>query len=139
MSNNQFWSRYFFKVNQLEEDYKKRVQLLEKASRTTTMEATSNKEESNDWEDGNIIIFFCFSVKIETDFYFFLDDSPSQNSTTKAEISPQTTEETTSKEEDEKKTPVTEEVETTTTKEATQSNSSITTKPEESKIFKSVY
>jgi len=114
MSNNQFWSRYFFKVNQLEEDYKKRVQLLEKASRTTTMEATSNKEESNDWED---------------------DDSPSQNSTTKAEISPKTTEETSNKEEDEKKTsvttPVTEEVETTTTKEATQSNSSITTKPEE--------
>lgn len=58
MSNNQFWSRYFFKVNQLEEDYKKRVQLLEKASRTTTMEATSNKEESNDWEDGNIIFFW---------------------------------------------------------------------------------
>lgn len=69
MSNNQFWSRYFFKVNQLEEDYKKRVQLLEKASRTTTMEATSNKEESNDWEDGNITIFLFLLVKIETDFF----------------------------------------------------------------------
>lgn len=71
MSNNQFWSRYFFKVNQLEEDYKKRVQLLEKAGRTTTMEATSNKEESNDWEDGNITIFLLLLIKIETDFFIF--------------------------------------------------------------------
>lgn len=49
MSNDQFWSRYFFKYNQLEEDYKKRLQLLEKASKTET-----SNEETNDWEDGKL-------------------------------------------------------------------------------------
>ena len=52
MSNNQFWSRYFFKYNQLEEDYNKRVKLLEKASKPME-ETSSNKEDTNDWEDGN--------------------------------------------------------------------------------------
>lgn len=50
MSNEQFWLRYFFRYHQLEEDYKKRVQLLEKASKSST--ETTTRDEANDWEDG---------------------------------------------------------------------------------------
>ncbi|CAF0746201.1 unnamed protein product [Brachionus calyciflorus] len=46
ISNIQFWSRYFFKVNQLEEEHKKRVKLIEKA----TIDAQSEQKEI-DWDD----------------------------------------------------------------------------------------
>lgn len=56
MSNNQFWSRYFFKFNQLEEDYKKRVQLLEKANKTVDKTTAGVQDDSNDWEDGSDLV-----------------------------------------------------------------------------------
>lgn len=46
ISNIQFWSRYFFKVNQLEEEHKKRVKIIEKA--TTEAE---NEHKDSDWDD----------------------------------------------------------------------------------------
>ena len=48
MSNVQFWSRYFFKVNHLEEEHRRRVKLLERAN------DDSNKnevEEAFDWDE----------------------------------------------------------------------------------------
>ena len=52
ISNQQFWSRYFFKVTQLDEEHKKRIKLLERAS-------NKPHDETNvlDWEneeDGEI-------------------------------------------------------------------------------------
>jgi hypothetical protein len=48
ISNNQFWSRYFFKVNQLEEEHKKRVKLLERAINDTQNE---DKKDELDWDE----------------------------------------------------------------------------------------
>jgi hypothetical protein len=62
ISNNDFWSRYFFKVNQLEEEHRKRVKLLERVSSNGSSIITSNNsnnvansnetnEARNDWGD----------------------------------------------------------------------------------------
>ncbi len=48
ISNNQFWSRYFFKVNQLEEEHKRRVKLLERAINDTPNE---DKKDELDWDE----------------------------------------------------------------------------------------
>ena len=47
VSNVQFGLRYFYKVNQLEEERKKRLKLLERAS----SEAQPTQENKNDWDD----------------------------------------------------------------------------------------
>ena len=46
VSNAQFWGRYFFKVNQLEEDHKKRAKLIERAD-----EVISQEKETTDWDE----------------------------------------------------------------------------------------
>jgi len=50
ISNIQFWSRYYFKVKQLEEEHKSRLKLLEKAENDT--EVAKDKLEDLDWGDG---------------------------------------------------------------------------------------
>lgn len=47
ISNNQFWSRFFFKVSQLEEDYKIRVKVLERAI------GPKDNNEDETWEDAD--------------------------------------------------------------------------------------
>lgn len=47
ISNQQFWSRYLFKVNQLEEEHQKRVKLLERVSNKTP----DQEEGPLDWDD----------------------------------------------------------------------------------------
>lgn len=55
ISNNLFWARYFYKVNQLEEENKKRVKLLERATESTNESSgglntnSMNRDEVNDW------------------------------------------------------------------------------------------
>jgi hypothetical protein len=52
ISNVEFWSRYFFKVNQLEEEHKKRIKLLERASKEEEgLKNDDSQQESLDWDD----------------------------------------------------------------------------------------
>lgn len=52
MSNNLFWSRYFFKVNQLEEEHRKRVKLIERATSTSNANSSSTQQQDHlDWGD----------------------------------------------------------------------------------------
>jgi hypothetical protein len=53
ISNNQFWSRYFFKVNQLEEEHKRRVKLLERAINDTPNEDKNDELDWDEEEDNN--------------------------------------------------------------------------------------
>lgn len=46
LTNEEFWSRYFYKVNLLQEENKKRVKLLERAGNQE-----NNEQEEFDWED----------------------------------------------------------------------------------------
>lgn len=49
LSNDQFWCRYFFKVNSFEEEHIKRIKLLERVTDVTKL----NSEPTLDWEDEN--------------------------------------------------------------------------------------
>jgi hypothetical protein len=57
LSNNQFWSRYFYKVAQLDEEHRKRMKLLERVAESNTSNLTDNaankQSENLDWEDEN--------------------------------------------------------------------------------------
>ena len=48
ITNDEFWSRYFFKVNMLAEENKKRVKLLERASNQVNPDT---EQEAFDWEE----------------------------------------------------------------------------------------
>ena len=48
ITNDEFWSRYFFKVNLLKEENKKRVKLLERASNQVNQD---NEHETLDWDE----------------------------------------------------------------------------------------
>ena len=49
LSNEQFWCRYFFKVNNFEEEHIKRIKLLERVTDVSKL----NSEPTLDWEDEN--------------------------------------------------------------------------------------
>jgi hypothetical protein len=53
VTNIQFWSRYFYKVNILEEDHKKRLKLIERAVKETSNDASANDQNELTWEDEN--------------------------------------------------------------------------------------
>ena len=48
ITNDEFWSRYFFKVNLLKKENKKRVKLLERASNQVNQD---NEHETLDWDE----------------------------------------------------------------------------------------
>jgi hypothetical protein len=60
LSNDQFWSRYFYKVTQLDQENRKRIMLIERAAAAAelnangmTDDATCKQSESLDWGDEN--------------------------------------------------------------------------------------
>jgi hypothetical protein len=51
ISNEQFWSRYFYRINQLDEEHKKRLKLLERVVNKDSNNDDQQQTTATDWDD----------------------------------------------------------------------------------------
>jgi hypothetical protein len=51
ISNEQFWSRYFYRINQLDEEHKKRLKLLERVANKDSNNDDQQQTTATDWDD----------------------------------------------------------------------------------------
>lgn len=51
ISNEQFWSRYFYRINQLDEEHKKRLKLLERVANKDSSNNDQQQTTATDWDD----------------------------------------------------------------------------------------